>query len=360
MELGTVGSGLDVAAIVKALVDADVAPKNNSLNRRETGLQAELSGVGTLTSALSTLDSSLADLKTGTAFESLSITAPASADIVQTGTPVEGNYSLSISALATSQVLASSGFASATTAVGTGTLTVLIGNPTYSSGTSGAYSGFTADATKTISITIDSSNNTVTGIRDAINASSAGITASLVVDGDLTRLLFTSDETGKDIAMSIVVDDDDLDDSNNSGLSQLAYNVSSGSFVGNLSEPRASQDASFSLNGLDLTNSSNVISGLVEGLDFTLKSVTTGADTVTVQRDSVAVEANVQAFVDAYNVYQTTLSSLMDYTDTAGVLSGDSTARRIQSAIRSAATGAVSIVGNTFSSLADVGITADR
>ena len=360
MELGKIGSGLDVAAIVTALVDAEVAPKNNSLDRREAGLTAELSGFGTLKAALSTLDSSLADLKSGSAFESLSITSPASADIVQTGCPVEGNYSLSVSALATSQVLASSGFASATTVVGTGTLTILIGDPTYSSGTSGSYSGFAADATKTVSITIDSSNNTVSGIRDAINASTAGVTASLVVDGDLTRLLFTCDETGKDKAMSLVIDDDDLDDSNNSGLSQLAYNVASGSFVGNLSEPRASQDASFSLNGLDLTNASNTISGLVEGLDFTLKSVTTGVDSVTVQRDSVAIEANVQKFIDAYNIYQSTLSSLMDYTDTAGVLSGDSTARRIQSAIRSATTGAISIVGNTFSSLADVGVTSDR
>ncbi|MDC0507456.1 flagellar filament capping protein FliD [Luminiphilus sp.] len=360
MELGKIGSGLDVASIVKALVDADVAPKNNSLDRREKGLNAELSGLSTLKSALSILDSSLADLKDGSAFESLAIKAPASADIVQTGSPTEGNYSLSISALATSQVLASAGFASATTAVGTGTLTLLIGDPTYSSGSSGAYSGFVADATKTVSITIDSSNNTVSGIRDAINASTAGITASLVVDGDLTRLLFTCDETGKDKAMSIVSDDDDGDDSNNSGLSQLSYNISSGSFFGNLSEPRASQDANFSLNGLNLTNASNKISGLVEGLDFTLRSVTTGVDAVVVQRDSAAIEAKVQKFTDAYNAYQSTLSSLMDYTDTAGVLSGDSTARRIQSAIRSAATGAISIAGNTFSSLADVGITSDR
>ena len=38
MELGKVGSGLDVDVIVKALVDADVAPKTNSLNRRKRNL----------------------------------------------------------------------------------------------------------------------------------------------------------------------------------------------------------------------------------------------------------------------------------------------------------------------------------
>ena len=35
MQLGTVGSGLDVETIVKALVDADVAPKTNALDRRK-------------------------------------------------------------------------------------------------------------------------------------------------------------------------------------------------------------------------------------------------------------------------------------------------------------------------------------
>ena len=53
MQLGTVGSGLDVESIVKALVDADVAPKNNSLNRKESGLTAELTAIGSLKSVLS-------------------------------------------------------------------------------------------------------------------------------------------------------------------------------------------------------------------------------------------------------------------------------------------------------------------
>jgi hypothetical protein len=45
MELGNVGSGLDVDAIVSALVNAEVAPKTNSLDRRESGLKAELTAI---------------------------------------------------------------------------------------------------------------------------------------------------------------------------------------------------------------------------------------------------------------------------------------------------------------------------
>ena len=67
--VGSVGSGLDVESIVKALVDADVAPKNNSLNRRESDLTAEFSAIGQLKSALSGLDTALTGLQDGTTFD---------------------------------------------------------------------------------------------------------------------------------------------------------------------------------------------------------------------------------------------------------------------------------------------------
>ncbi len=358
MELGKVGSGLDITGIVTALVDAEVAPRNNALTRRESDLRADLSALGSLKSRLADLDGSLAGLNTGSDFDLLSIGSPAEVGVVQTGSPTVGNYSIEISKLATSQVLASPAFASSATVVGTGTLTLEIGQPTYSSGASGAYSGFAADASKTVSISIDSSNNTLAGIRDAINASTAEITASLVVDGNQTRLLFTADNTGAATAMSISVDDDDGDDADGSNLSSLAYNVTAG--FSNVSEARASQDASFKLNGLDLTNSSNVISGLVDGLDVTLKKVTTSAETIVVQKDTAGIEAKVEGFVNSYNSYQTTLTSLMDYTDAAGALAGDSTARRIQSSIRAATTGELSLSGNDYTMLSQVGISSDQ
>jgi flagellar hook-associated protein 2 len=360
MQLGTIGSGLDVESIVKALVDADVAPKTNALNRRESGLQAEITALGSLKASLSSLDASLTGLKDASDFDLLSIETPSSVSVLQTGSPASGQYQIEVNSLAASQVLASGGYASSTTVVGTGTLTFKIGQPTYSSGSSGAYSGFVADNSKTVSITIDSSNNTLAGIRDAVNASAVGITASLVVDGDQTRLLFTADDSGAANAFTVSTDDDDLDDTDASGLSQLAYNVDSGSFVGNLSEARSSSDAAFVLNGLSLTNASNSIVGLVDGLDVTLKKVTSGAETILIQKDTSAIEKKVQAFVDAYNAYQEKLSALMDYDSSEGALAGDSTARRIQSAVRLQTTGVLSLSGNSFTALSDIGITSDR
>ena len=120
MELGKVGSGLDITGIVTALVDAEVAPRNNALTRRENDLRADLSALGSLKSRLADLDSALEGLSTGEDFELLSIDSPAEVDVVQTGSPTVGNYSIEISKLATSQVLASPAFTSSATVVGTG------------------------------------------------------------------------------------------------------------------------------------------------------------------------------------------------------------------------------------------------
>ena len=354
--LGTFGSGLDVEAIVTALVDADIAPKTNSLDRRETGLKAELSAIGSLKSVLSDLDKSLSDLKDGSAFDLMSIETPAAVDILQTGSPSVGQYSIEVDTIAASQVLATSGFASSSTVVGSGTFSISVGTPTYAGdATSGSYTGFTAASGKTATITLDSTNNTVSGIRDAVNAANIGVTASLVVDGTQTRLLFTADDTGAATAISIT--------SSDAALSQLRHGYTDGgspAFVSNLTEARSPKDASFKLNGLSLTNASNKITGLVDGLDFTLKNTTTSAESILIAKDTAGIEAKIQAFVDSYNSYQTTLSSLMDYQDDAGALSGDSTARRIQTAIRAQTTGVINISGNVFSSLSDMGVTSDQ
>ena len=98
----------------------------------------------------------------------------------------------------------------------------------------------------------------------------------------------------------------------------------------------------------------------MDGLDVTLKKVTTSTDTIRISKDVSGIEAKVSAFVDAYNSYQTTLSSLMDYEDAAGALAGDSTARRIQSAIRATTTGIQNLAGNAYTALSDIGITSDR
>ena len=174
-------------------------------------------------------------------------------------------------------------------------------------------------------------------------------------------MLLTADDSGAETAIAVITDDDDSSDGDSVGLSQLAYNVDAGVFTGNLSESRSSSDASFTLNGLALTSTSNTIVGLVDGLNFTLKKLRLALIRYVFQRPRGNRKAEVQGFIDAYNSYQETLSTLMNYEDAQGALAGDSTARRIRGALRSTATmGIVSLSGNDFTSLSDIGVESDR
>ena len=50
-----VGAGFDTKAIVTALVDADKAAKQSSINRRSSSVEANVSGMAQLKSSLATL-----------------------------------------------------------------------------------------------------------------------------------------------------------------------------------------------------------------------------------------------------------------------------------------------------------------
>ena len=154
---------------------------------RESALTAELSGFGSLKSALSTFQDSISSLNKLSSFGQRTTTSSNTDAVVASAnsTAASGSYSLSVSQLASSHSLASTGYASTSDLVGTGTLTIRFGSTDYTSPDPGpeSYDGFTVNPEKgTATITIDSENNTLTGVRDAINGAKIGVTAVIVND----------------------------------------------------------------------------------------------------------------------------------------------------------------------------------
>jgi flagellar hook-associated protein 2 len=211
------GSGLDIESLVTGLVGAERVPQEQRLLRQETGFTSLLSGLGQLKGALAAVQPTLTTLKSDSTYaaytSSSSQTNVASISTATSGNVATGTYALEVSNLAVNQSLTSGTFAATDTVVGTGKLTIALGTPTYSGST---YSGFSANASLTaVDITIDSSNNTLSGVRDAINAANAGINASLVKDGSQYRLLITTEDTGVANSVSISVDEDGDGTANN-------------------------------------------------------------------------------------------------------------------------------------------------
>lgn len=335
------GSVIDVSALVSELVAATKAPQESLITSKTQAVTTEISAVGTLKSALSTFQSSLSPVATTTAFDSLSATSSdttaftASADSSAT----LGSYSITVSHLAQAQQIVSttswSGGGSAT--VGTGTLQVSLGGTSFS-------------------VSIDTGNDTVSGIAAAINGASGnpGVEASVVTGtGGNAYLVLSSSLTGA--ANTIKVTETD----GGSGLSALTYGTGN---TANYSQQTAAQDASLSIAGIPYTSASNTVTGALSGVTLDLLAPTTSATTLSVATNTAAVETNIQAFVAAYNTLQGTFASLGSYnatTGTAGPMLGDALLSGMQSQVRSTLYSVVNTGSTTYNTLASIGVTTN-
>ena len=283
---------------------------------------------------------------------SLALRTRASADSSAT----LGSYAVQVGQLAQAQTLVAAGQGSTTQSIGTGTPTTItfqFGSITGGTLTNGTYSGatFTQDGTAASgTVTIDSTNNSLQGIRDAINAADIGISASIVNDGSGSpyRLLLQSSSTGASHSMNISVSGDPA----LAGL--LSYDPSG---TQELTQLTAAQSAQLSVNGLNLTSGSNTVSDAIQGVTFNLAKI--GGTTVTIGQDGSGARSAVQAFVTAYNSLVSTISQVASYnpaTKQGGPLLGDSALQMIQAQIRNILGAAIPGSTGGLSTLAQIGI----
>jgi flagellar hook-associated protein 2 len=165
----------------------------------------------------------------------------------------------------------------------------------------------------------------------AINnhADNPGVNATLVRSGGQTHFMLSSNETGAANTLSVSA----------SGTGQVWFEDA----FSNVTELSAAKDATIWLgaegSGLQLTNSSNTFSNVIEGVDLTVSKAQTSGDapiTLTVGNDEEASKEQMNKLVDAYN---SLLSTIDEYTKSGGedssrgILAGDPTIRSLESQI---------------------------
>ncbi|HJX57702.1 MAG TPA: flagellar filament capping protein FliD, partial [Thiobacillus sp.] len=218
----------------------------------------------------------------------------------------------------------------------------------------GVYSGasFASNGNGTKSITLDNSNNSLQGIRDAINAAKIGVTATLINDGSDTpyRLVFSSDSQGVSNSMKVSVSGD-------AAVGSLLAHDPAG--TQNLSETVAAQNANFKLNGVAVTKTSNSVSDVLEGVTLNLYKVTSSPATMTVARDTASVSNSISGFVKAYNDLATTLKNVSGYdaaSKRGAVLQGDATVRSLQTQLRGILGTSVTGTPGDLTTLSSIGV----
>jgi len=351
-----IGTTLPISAILAGLLNIDSIPLVN-LQNQVTGIQTEISAYSQLSLALSTFQDAVQQLTLPTEFGT--VTATSSNTSVLSATAVSGaalgNESIDVTALAQAQSIATAGQASQSTSLATGTSssTVTFSFGTENAATSTSPASFTANpALAGGSITIDSSNDTLAGIRDTINNANLGVTAQIVNNGSTSQLVITS-ASGASQAVHISVTGD-------SGISSLlTYPPGTGTTNGP-TETEKGQDAALTINGVNVTSPTNSITSSIPDLSLTLTA--TGTTTLTVAQDNSSTQKNIDSFVSAYNVLQTEISSLTAFNagtgGTNGPLIGDSTTLNVQSSLQNILASALTGTGSGgLTTLAGVGVT---
>lgn len=329
---------LDVPSLVSQLMTIERKPIDK-LNARISDYQSRISSFGTISGLVSTLQSALQGLQDSLAGYGVTPTDSSVFSATATSSAVAGTYTLNVTQLAQAQNLVAAGQASQTLAIPTidSTVTFTIGgNP--------------------MAVTI-AAGATLQDIRAAINAADLGVTASIINDGSATapyRLVLTADQAGASNGVS------DISVSGDSTLSDLlTFNAATPNPAPPaLSQSAAAQDASFTVNGIPIASATNTVTDAIQGVTLTLKSTTTSATTLTVARDTAAIEAAANKFVEAYNALTSQLKTFSAYgTDgkKSGALAGDGTVRQMLDQLRNIFLTPAS--GGTLSYLAEVGIT---
>ncbi len=357
MDISSLTSGsLDVTSVVSQLMQVERRPVD-LLNNKSATYQTQLSVIGTLKSKVSDFQTAVKGLKDTGSFQSFNTTSSNTSALTASAgaTASTGSYTLNVSSLAQTQQLVAAGQASSTAAIGTGASTTLnfdFGTITGGTLTSGTYTGatFTSGGAGVQTVTIDSSNNTLEGIRDAVNDADIGVKASIINDGGTSpyRLVFSSAASGADNSMSISVTGD-------ATLNSLLSNDPAG--TQNMAETLTAQNANFDLNGIAITKSSNTVTDVVEGVTLNLGAVTTSAVNLTVAKDTAAINAAADTFITEYNSLMSELKTLSAYageTGSAGSLAGDPAVRQMITELTEIISGTVT--GGAYTTLNDVGI----
>ncbi len=338
--VGGLSTGIDYNDLISKLMEVKRQPINILENKKST-YNDKMSSYGELSTKLSALKSAVDKLKTSSNFyvKTASVSDSTVLDATASGTASIGNYSISVTALASEEkeVHSGTGLTSSSDVVN-------------SSGSDKVFQYTYAGTQRTLTV---ADGTTLDGLKNLINDDSGnpGVSATIVNDGTNYRLIVTGKDTGA--AKTITIDAGTTLDGNNNTVDFTAATFT---------QTKAAANAVFKVDDLQISRSTNSFSDVISGVTINLKKVSATSTTVTVAADNDAIKTQIEDFVTAYNDVMTFLSTSTAYDSTtkqSGVLSGEGTARNIQNRIRDIVSGSVSGLSGSLSMLAEIGITTD-
>ena len=331
------GSGLDIKGMITKLMAVEQRPLV-LLNQKEASFQAKISAFGALKGVLSSVQTAAEGLipATGsTAAEKYTATTASSSDTARvttsaTNSAAAGTYTLANVVLAKAHQVSKSGLSIPAEA---GTLDITVGTGS------------------TVSVSV-AANATLAQVRDAINASAAEASASIINNGAGDVLILTAKNTGDGNTITLNGKSDD------GGLEFDHFDFAPGA-KNSWDEQQLATDALLTINGIPVTSKTNTVSTAIEGV--TLNLVKDGADplTLTVSKNNGTVASSLNNLIKAYNDAVKVMKDMGNYdaaNKKASTLTGDSTLRSVQNQLRETVSAALGGSNPNLQRLSDIGV----
>ena len=327
------GSGLDTKSIVSAMVTAETAGKQASIDRRTEGVIADVSALAVVKSALSNLQNAFEALDDKNDFNFSSINNSGSDYVNATldGTLAQaGSYNIDVNSLAMAEMRESLEFTS--------------NSDDVNSGVGVSFTGQVASGTVE-TVTLAAGDVSLDNAAEAINNLDIGVSAWVVqTDADSYKLL-TQGPTGADNSVTIT-------DSNSIfGLNKTSAIVQSAA------------DASVDINGVNVVRDVNTFDDLIPGVSIDLQATSVQSFNLSVGRDITTAQTtivNLVEMVNAFNVVMDEVTAVEGTDGKPGALKSDSAIEAIEDKIRSIFASDSSTPGTNVTSLSDMGVTVQR
>ncbi len=318
-------SNLNLQSMLQQLVTAQSQPIV-TLQAQQTQQQAYLQTFSNFQSQLTQLQTSanavISDLTQQNPVSSN--TSVATVSNINNATAASGTHTLSVTQLAQGQVwISQNGFAS----------------PNNQAATSNGVFSFSVGS-QTYSVNVNTST-TLQSLANAINATNSGLSASIIYNGSTYNLVLNT-PTGT--------------------ANNLTINTNNTLAVFGSSPNQASQNATATLDGINITSSSNDLKNYINGLDMQLQG--TGSTTISLNYNTTQLTQDMQTFVNNYNNLSQYVNQNNTYnssTNIAGAFFGSTAIQSIMSSLRNVFFNTFNQSSNqTLNSAMSIGLSFDQ
>jgi len=325
------GQGIDVNAFVQLALGGDQANINN-LQSQETGINTQSSALAHITSTLTLLKSAASALNDPLGVVNSELAASSNSNAVTAtaaSTATAGTHTIAVTSLATTSSFYSDAVAASTTPLATGD-TISI----------------SAGGTSVATVTVDSTNNTLTKIAAAINAQTTAVRASVINDANGARLAFVSAASGAPGNLAVTG-------------SLHRTDTTAITFI----QAVAGLNAVLTVDGVPISSTTNTVSNVINGVTLNLAGATGNTPvTLTVAPDTSSIATSINHLVTSYNAAINAINAQFQVSANGtggGPLEADGSLRQAQQALLGAITHSVAGSGGQVN-LTNLGINVNN